>query len=250
MAQVTGFRSNKNKIELKPKSKMRKNLYLFTFNVASCLGWSYVLFLTFPYLSGKPNYRKFESEIRRPLQIVQSMAMMEILHVSFGLVKSNIFSTTIQVFSRIFVVWFVFYYRDIYQSMSGDIYSKQIPFGHDFEYGLLGCCLSWSCIEIPRYLFYALNIYGISPDFLTWLRYSLFTILYPTGISSELYSIWKMQKEINPFCWTITMPNKYNFEFSYKSFLAFILCSYIPFAPYLYIHMIKQRKKTLNKLEL
>ena len=58
-----------------------------------------------------------------------------------------------------------------------------------------------------------------------------------------------MKKELNPISWTITKPNKYNFEFSYKSFLSLIVCLYIPFAPYLYIHMIKQRTKALNKLQ-
>lgn len=232
------------------KSMLKKNLYLFTFNIASCLGWSYILFLTFPHLSGNPDYTKFESVMRKPLKIIQTMALMEIVHVSLKLVKSNLLSTTIQVMSRISVVWLIFYYRDIYQLIKGkDIkYTQQIPYGSDFDVGILGCCLSWSCVEVPRYLFYALNIYGLSPDTLTWIRYSLFTILYPTGISSELYSIWKMIKNVNPEINSITMPNTYNFEFSYKTLLQLVMVLYAPFSPYMYIHMIKQRRKTLNKL--
>jgi very-long-chain (3R)-3-hydroxyacyl-CoA dehydratase len=47
-------------------------------------------------------------------------------------------------------------------------------------------CTSWSLVEVPRYLFYAVNLMGAVPYPLFWLRYSLFAILYPTGITGEL----------------------------------------------------------------
>jgi hypothetical protein len=53
--------------------------------------------------------------------------------------------------------------------------------------------LSWSTVEVPRYLFYVASIvvsgnptqYKV-PFIIFWLRYSLFAILYPTGIIGEL----------------------------------------------------------------
>ena len=205
-----------------------KNLYLFSFNIASSIGWAYILFLSFPYLQNEPNYIKFEKDIQRPLKFVQSMAFMEIIHVMFKLVKSNLIKTSIQVSSRLFVVWLIFYYREIYRITTGDNITTKIPYGSDFEVGLLGCALSWSCVEVPRYLYYALNIYGLSPYALIYLRYSLFTILYPTGISSELYSIWKMRNNVNPYCWAIRMPNSFNFAFNYKGLLSFVFSLYLP----------------------
>ena len=47
-------------------------------------------------------------------------------------------------------------------------------------------CTSWGLVEVPRYLFYALNLVDAVPYPLFWLRYSLFAILYPTGITGEL----------------------------------------------------------------
>jgi very-long-chain (3R)-3-hydroxyacyl-CoA dehydratase len=45
---------------------------------------------------------------------------------------------------------------------------------------------SWACVEVPRYLFYALNIYmDTVPFVLFFLRYNLFFVLYPSGISGE-----------------------------------------------------------------
>ena len=51
--------------------------------------------------------------------------------------------------------------------------------------------LSWALVEVPRYAFYmAAIITGDAtkktPYPLFWLRYSLFAVLYPTGIFGEL----------------------------------------------------------------
>lgn len=51
--------------------------------------------------------------------------------------------------------------------------------------------LSWALVEVPRYLFYISAIVSGdatkgTPYPLFWLRYSLFALLYPTGIAGEL----------------------------------------------------------------
>jgi hypothetical protein len=51
--------------------------------------------------------------------------------------------------------------------------------------------LSWALVEVPRYLFYVSAIVSGdatkgTPYPLFWLRYSLFALLYPTGIAGEL----------------------------------------------------------------
>ena len=51
--------------------------------------------------------------------------------------------------------------------------------------------LSWALVEVPRYLFYVAAIATGdatkgTPYPLFWLRYSLFAVLYPTGIAGEL----------------------------------------------------------------
>jgi very-long-chain (3R)-3-hydroxyacyl-CoA dehydratase len=50
--------------------------------------------------------------------------------------------------------------------------------------------LSWSLVEIPRYAYYAVNLIAPTsiPYFLTFLRYSLFMVLYPSGISGKSVS--------------------------------------------------------------
>lgn len=56
---------------------------------------------------------------------------------------------------------------------------------------------SWCLVEVPRYSFYATNILGITPAPLLWLRYSLFSVLYPTGITGELGSTWLALKYLS-----------------------------------------------------
>ena len=61
------------------------------------------------------------------------------------------------------------------------------------NYFLYLTCASWSLVEVPRYLFYTMNLSGLGiPYVIFWLRYSLFGILYPTGITGELGSTYRL----------------------------------------------------------
>ena len=56
--------------------------------------------------------------------------------------------------------------------------------------------LSWSLVEVPRYAFYVMALISgdatkKTPFWLFWLRYSLFAVLYPTGITGELTVFFK-----------------------------------------------------------
>jgi very-long-chain (3R)-3-hydroxyacyl-CoA dehydratase len=45
---------------------------------------------------------------------------------------------------------------------------------------------AWSTTEVIRYTYFALKQVDAVPDWLHWLRYSAFLVLYPIGISSEV----------------------------------------------------------------
>lgn len=45
---------------------------------------------------------------------------------------------------------------------------------------------SWGLVEVPRYLFYALNLLDRVPSWLFFLRYHFFMILYPSGFVAEI----------------------------------------------------------------
>lgn len=86
---------------------------------------------------------------------------------------------------------------------------------------------AWSLSEIVRYGFYLSSnplVLGKStPQFLIWLRYSLFYILYPAGVSGELGVIYQSLPEIGQV--NINL-GAVSFPLSYIFYL--ILAVYIP----------------------
>ncbi len=76
------------------------------------------------------------------------------------------------------------------------------------SYFLALAASSWGLVEVPRYLFYALNLVNAVPYPLFWLRYSLFAVLYPTGITGELgcmylalFDLWGSKVGCVHFVW-------------------------------------------------
>jgi very-long-chain (3R)-3-hydroxyacyl-CoA dehydratase len=79
--------------------------------------------------------------------------------------------------------------------------------------------------EIVRYAYYATSLLKSTPPVLTWLRYSMFLVLYPVGVASELALIWNA--DWMPFRWLI-------------------VAAYAPGFYMLYGYMLKQRGKILS----
>ena len=107
--------------------------------------------------------------------------------------------------------------------------------------------IAWSVTEIIRYSFYALKLYDIVPYPLLWLRYTLFYILYPLGVGSELaltFSRLGYYRENRPF--SVALPNTWNWSFDSYIFVWIMIFAYIPGFPQLFGYMVSQRKKVLN----
>ena len=138
------------------------------------------------------------------------------------------------------------------------------------SFGLTLVLLAWCLVEIVRYSYYATNLINVNIGILTWLRYTLFIILYPMGVTGEVWcyvdslAYWKTSK-----AYSYDMPNTLNFTFKpyvvtllvilfylpgEKWFLAKSTCNFwytesflISGFPPMYFHMFAQRKKVLNK---
>lgn len=86
-----------------------------------------------------------------------------------GIVRAPLATTALQVLSRIILVWAVV---DPFPFVAlSPFYSSML--------------FAWSVTEVIRYSYFALNLSGWHPRFMTWLRYNTFFVLYPIGISSE-----------------------------------------------------------------
>lgn len=153
-----------------------KDCYLVAYNIACCAGWATVLASAIQTLINGDSLSSIYDAPGLPsmLTYVQTAALLEIVHAAIGFVRSPVFVTTLQVGSRIAALF------ALVNSPSA---------AHQFGAGLM--ILSWASVEVPRYAFYvAALITGDAtkktPYPLFWLRYSLFAVLYPTGITGEL----------------------------------------------------------------
>ena len=153
---------------------------------------------------------------------VQSLAVIEIINAATGIVRAPLFTTIVQVLSRLLIVYGIMFLLPNSPA--------------NFHWVYISLCLSWSITEITRYTYYAQHLQGEVWEWLTWLRYTTFYVLYPTGVASEvsmiILSLNEAEKVVGSW---------------YRYGLIVILFTYIPGFYTLYTYMILQRKKILGK---
>jgi len=156
--------------------------------------------------------------------LVQSFAVLEVLHVLMGLVRSPLATTGMQVASRLFLVWGIV--ERYPETQSNPLYASMV--------------FAWSFTEVIRYSFYAANIVGYEPYILTYLRYTTFYVLYPLGASSEAFLVFS------------TLPPLSTKSFFSKSWgvedyaHAFLFSIWWPGLFVMISYMIRQRAKVLG----
>jgi very-long-chain (3R)-3-hydroxyacyl-CoA dehydratase len=108
---------------------------------------------------------------------------------------------------------------------------------------------------VIRYSFFTLSLSGLLPGFLSWLRYNSFWVLYPLGISSECWLIYKAvepaKKIRQEYAWLLQLilavyvPGEF---WLWRVLLKELLMgtgSYI-----LFTHMMAQRKKVMREKQV
>ncbi|KAK1138604.1 hypothetical protein N8T08_002166 [Aspergillus melleus] len=112
------------------------------------------------------------NDIYSPLLLgTQSLATLEILHSLLGLVRAPIFTTAMQVASRLLVVWGVMYLFGGGNGGEGAIVGNVEKGAQTGDFAFLGCLTAWGVTEC--------------------IRYNTFYILYPLGITSECVLVVK-----------------------------------------------------------
>ncbi|KAJ6499364.1 PTPLA-domain-containing protein [Mycena sanguinolenta] len=122
----------------------------------------------------QPVYRRSMSTYARvggTVAIVQTCALLEVVHSLLGWVRSPLQTTAMQVASRLWIVWGIVQQFDV--ARISPLYTS--------------CVLAWSITEVVRYSFYACSLLGSEPSVLLYLRYTMFYVLYPVGASSEAF---------------------------------------------------------------
>ncbi|KAJ3877725.1 PTPLA-domain-containing protein [Lentinula edodes] len=159
---------------------------------------------------------------------VQSCALLEVVHVLLGWVRSPLQTTAMQVSSRLFLVWGIV--EQFASVRSNPLYTSMV--------------FAWSLTEVIRYSFYACNLLGYEPSELLYLRYTTFYVLYPLGASSEAFLIYATLPSTSPIpswsSWIMGMwtPTDY--------IRATLFLIWWPGLYIMYTHMVKQRRKVFG----
>ncbi|KAF9289019.1 hypothetical protein BGZ68_010174 [Mortierella alpina] len=196
------------------------NLYLIAYNWVSFAAWSYVLVQTVrTLLETGYDYTKVYAVVGDHLVWVQTAALLEVFHSLFGLVKSPVGTTAMQVASRLLLVWGICTLFPVAEVRS--------------YWAFTTMTIAWCITECIRYAYYALNLVNLGPSWLIWCRYTFFYILYPVGAGSEAIEIYQ------------SLPFAHTIHPGYYYFLCAMLCIYPPGFFVMYTHMMGQRKRYL-----
>ena len=215
-----------------------RSRYLILYNTLSAILWAIILTRTTRILLTGGKSQNVFNQVGEFTRWTQTLAMLEILHSLTGLVRAPVLTTVMQVASRFLLVWIVVNnFPDIARSTWA--YSSML--------------LAWSTTEVIRYSYFAVNLMnGKVPGWLTWLRYNTFFVLYPLGISSECWIVWKasqlagrVRREWEWAAWVVLgvyVPGKFwSDQWFIWRYADDVSGSYI-----LFTHMMAQRRRTMR----
>jgi very-long-chain (3R)-3-hydroxyacyl-CoA dehydratase len=145
-----------------------KDAYLLVYNTVSFILWAYITCSAL--VQGAILYRQnrlqhLYTELLSPLLTrTQSLAFLEILHASSGLIRASTLTTAIQITGKNLVVWTVMVqFPEIIIGSAGQ--------GAPGKWGFFGCLCSWGLSEVVRFGYFTATLSrGDAPTWLRWLR--------------------------------------------------------------------------------
>eukprot|EP00301_Raphidiophrys_heterophryoidea_P026923 c9393_g1_i1.p1 GENE.c9393_g1_i1~~c9393_g1_i1.p1 ORF type:complete len:771 (-),score=263.09 c9393_g1_i1:258-2495(-) len=219
-------------------------IYLTAYNFFQTVGWCVCFGATVKYLAD-PSTGTVWQHAGNYVTIYQFVAILEILHSALGFVSADTFTTFIQVFSRLLLV--------------GIVSTNPVTHTH---WGVALMLFCWTLTEVVRYGYFAVKLAGLEISVLTWLRYSLFFVLYPAGVLGEVMTATAALPTMH---YTLSQINTATAESSTVLYAwlhravetvivsdvadwmrYFVFPAYFLGLPFLYMHMVAQRKKVLR----
>uniref|UniRef100_A0AC34GML5 Very-long-chain (3R)-3-hydroxyacyl-CoA dehydratase n=1 Tax=Panagrolaimus sp. ES5 TaxID=591445 RepID=A0AC34GML5_9BILA len=178
-------------------------------------------------------FKSFWETRRLAFYTCTALQYIDVFHGFVGITKSGWSTGLIQVTGRLVMLAII----------------DNCPYLHDSVTTYL-LMFVYFLVEQFRYPYYAVASLGIELYILTWLRYSIWILLYPSGLVLEAITIIRsIPYYYESGKWSIPMPNSLNFSFNFGIFLAIFVTTVFPKIAYtLLSHMRRQRsKKFANK---
>lgn len=206
------------------------NLYLFTYNALQAFGWALSLSRILTNFLATKSFSGAYASAGELICFLQTFSFLEVIHGAVGIVPSGVLLPLMQWGGRTHFLLAIV--RRIFEV-------QELP-------AVFITFVAWSLSEIIRYPHYALNCFGGSPSWFTYLRYTAFIVLYPVGGGPG--EMWLMYQAL-PF---IKKKNLYadffhGLPFSYYHFVTVLLLAYPFMLLKLYLHLLKQRRSKLGK---
>ncbi|KAL4945189.1 hypothetical protein BDV06DRAFT_231588 [Aspergillus oleicola] len=206
-----------------PSQSTPAKAYLLFYNGLSALLWLRILLtivtITFTSDASTSATESIYTTLEPQTRWTQTLAVVEILHSATGITRSPVFTTFTQIFARSVQVWVI-----------NHLYPAATSTSHFYPAMLF----AWSLADSVRYAYFAVLQSGLAvPSVLKYLRYSLFTVLYPVGIAGEW---WLMYRAIGETGSAVG-----------RGVLWGCLGLYAPGSVMMYSYMLNQRRKTLSR---
>ncbi|WAQ97824.1 HACD3-like protein, partial [Mya arenaria] len=183
-----------------------KGTYLFTYNLLQFIGFLYITtVLSYNLIKHGSGIKEQAFDLVGSQMIFcQSVAVLEIIHPLFGLVKTGALAPFMQVGGRGFIL-FMLIVQDVRLQVAPVVWYL---------------FMTWATVELVRYPFYMLSSIGKEVLVISWVRYTAWIPLYPLGILFEatvvIMSI-PLFEESGVF--SMQLPNSANLAFYFPWFL-------------------------------
>ncbi|KAF7556694.1 hypothetical protein G7Z17_g1194 [Cylindrodendrum hubeiense] len=205
----------------KPSASSPAATYLAGYNILTAALRVFILLRTIQLWSSSGNAAVW-NELHVFARWTETCTAIEIIHAATGLVRASPATTALQVAGRNTIVWAI---------------ARNYPEVAAGEWAYANMLATWNAADVVRYSYFAVErATGSVPDALLWLRYNMFIVLYPIGIFSEAWLVYK-----------VIVPSQAR-NAAYQYLLWFGLAIYVPAFYILYGHMLAQRKKSSQKI--
>uniref|UniRef100_A0A3Q3VRB7 Very-long-chain (3R)-3-hydroxyacyl-CoA dehydratase n=1 Tax=Mola mola TaxID=94237 RepID=A0A3Q3VRB7_MOLML len=210
-----------------------KTGFLFVYNLVQFLGfsWIFVNMTVRLFMFGKGSLYDTFHTISDVMFFCQILAAAEVFNAAFGIVRTGVIPTLIQVVGRNFILFIIF-------GSVEEMHSQPVVF---FVFYL------WSAIEIFRYPFYMLGCFNTEWKILTWLRYTVWIPLYPLGVIAEAVAVIQSIPIFDDTkLFSIPLPKAVGTSVSFSYFLhAYLILMFLGlFINFRYLY--KQRKRRFS----
>ena len=163
------------------------------------------------------------------VSIAQALTVLETLHSLAGLVKSPVSANLMQFAGRSHCLLVTTLLPELHGTVASAV-----------------LVLTWSVSDVVRYAWAFSGCVAKPPRLLTYLRYTLFMVLYPLGAMAEWALLYAALPAARNGFGKVSLPNPWNASFDYHRFLRILLVCYGPLFLQLYSHMLRQRGKKLK----